>query len=72
MKKNTIIADMQAEILALKEANSKKGKDKKKKEDEDVCEECGGDLEFVEEGIVYCPKCKQYYEYEEEEEEEED
>jgi uncharacterized protein with PIN domain len=61
MKKSKVIEDMQKEILALKEA-----KDKKKEEkDEDVCPECGGDLEYVEEGVVLCPKCKVYYEVEE-------
>jgi uncharacterized protein YbaR (Trm112 family) len=38
------------------------------KEDKDVCSECGGNLSFVEEGVVYCPACKQYYEFTEEEE----
>lgn len=66
MKKNTTIADMQAEILALKEA----GKSKEKKEEDVVCEECGGDLEYVEDGVVYCEHCKQYYDVEEEEAEE--
>jgi uncharacterized protein with PIN domain len=62
MKKNTTIEAMQAEILALKEA----GKKKEKKEDETVCPECGGDLEYVEDGVVYCEDCKQYYDVEEE------
>lgn len=68
MKKSTIISDMQLEIMALKELAAGKGKEKKgKKEDEDVCPTCGGDLEYIEEGIVYCPVCKEYYEIEEEE-----
>ena len=37
-------------------------KDKGSKADEDVRPECGGDLVFVEEGIVFCPKCSEYYE----------
>ena len=66
MKKTSTITDMQKEIALLKAAQDKK----KEKKDEIVCDECGGDLDYVEEGIVYCPVCKQYYEYEEEEEEE--
>jgi ribosomal protein L37AE/L43A len=64
MKKNTTIANMQAEIVALKEAQGKK-KEKK----DDVCPDCGGDLEYVEEGVVYCSHCDQYYDVEEGEEE---
>ena len=63
MKKNTTIEEMQAEIVALKEAANKKPD---KKEDV-VCPGCGGDLEYVEEGVVYCSHCKQYYDVEEEE-----
>jgi uncharacterized Zn finger protein (UPF0148 family) len=65
MKKNTTIEDMQKEIAALKEQAAAK-KDKSGK-DEDVCPDCGGDLEFVEDGVVYCSHCKQYYDIEEEE-----
>lgn len=36
-------------------------------EDKDVCGECGGDLSFIEDGVVYCPACKQYYEMDTEE-----
>jgi uncharacterized protein with PIN domain len=61
MKKSSVIEDMQAEIAALKEAAKPK-----EKEDETVCPECGGDLELVEDGVVYCSHCKQYYEAEEE------
>ena len=62
MKKSSVIEDLQKEIALLKDAMKPK-----QKEDEEVCEQCGGDLEFVEEGIVYCPKCKEYYEVEEDE-----
>jgi ribosomal protein L37AE/L43A len=61
MKKSTVIEDMQAEIAALKEA----GKPNEKDEDETVCPTCGNDLTFVEDGVVYCDKCKEYFEYEE-------
>ena len=64
MKKSNVITDMQAEIAALKEAG------KPKKKEDVVCDECGGDLDYVEEGVVYCPVCKVYYEYTEDEEEE--
>ena len=45
--------------------DKKKGSSKKSKEDEEVCPECGGDLLFVEDGIVYCSVCKEYFEEEE-------
>jgi uncharacterized protein with PIN domain len=63
MKKNNTIADIQAQIAALKEQADKKAE----KKEEDVCPECGGDLEYVEDGVVYCSHCKQYYDIEEEE-----
>ena len=65
MKKTNVITDMKAQIVALQEAV--KGK-KESKEDETVCPVCAGDLEYVEEGVVYCPKCKEYYEVDTEEE----
>lgn len=64
MKKNSTIEDIQAEIKALKELAAKAPSEKK---NDDVCPECGSDLEYVEDGVVYCPHCKQYYDYEEEE-----
>jgi uncharacterized protein YbaR (Trm112 family) len=64
MKKNSTIEEMQKEIALLKELKDKK----KEKEDETVCPECGSDLEYVEDGVVYCSHCKQYYDVEEEEE----
>ena len=64
MKKNNTIADLQAKVALLEEAGKSKSKSK---EDETVCPVCAGDLEYVEEGIVYCPKCKDYYEVDTEE-----
>jgi uncharacterized Zn finger protein (UPF0148 family) len=61
MKKSSVIEDMQKEIAALKEAGKPK-----EKEDETVCPSCGNDLTFVEDGVVYCDKCEEYYEVEEE------
>jgi ribosomal protein L37AE/L43A len=70
MKESNVIDQMQNRLTDIE--NRIKGiKDKKptkeNKEDEDVCPKCGGDLLFVEEGIVFCPKCKKYYEEGEEE-----
>jgi transposase len=56
--KSTVITDLEERI---KELESQK---KEKKEDEDVCPECGGDLNYVEEGVAICPKCSIYYEVE--------
>jgi predicted amidophosphoribosyltransferase len=61
MKKSSVISDMQAEIAALKEAAKPKAK-----EDDTVCPGCGADLLVVEDGILYCEKCEEYYEPEEE------
>lgn len=33
-------------------------------EDEDVCPECGSDLLELEDGVLYCEECKEYYERE--------
>ena len=46
------------------EPEDKKAAAKKAKVDEEVCPECGGDLLFVEDGIVFCPVCKEYFEEE--------
>lgn len=56
--KSTVITDLEQRIKELEE------KKKEKKEDEDVCPECGGDLNYVEEGVAICPKCNIYYEVE--------
>lgn len=60
--KSSVIEDMRKELEALKAAN-------KKEVDDTVCPECGADLTFVEDNVVYCKKCDEYYEVEEEEEE---
>jgi uncharacterized protein with PIN domain len=57
--KSTVITDLEERI---KELESKKKE--KKEEDEDLCPECGGDLNYVEEGVAICPKCNIYYEVE--------
>ena len=75
MKKSNVIEELHGRLDKLEmwqqeeaDIKEKQGKGKKKKstEDEDVCPKCGGDLVFVEDGIVYCPKCKDFYEEEEE------
>jgi uncharacterized protein with PIN domain len=66
MKKSNIIDEITERLHNLEEniKGIKKPAPKKKKEevDEDVCPTCGGDLLFVEDGIVYCPTCKEYFE----------
>lgn len=62
MEKSSIIEDLKARLENI-EKGLKKKNDTKRKEDEDVCKNCGGDLQFVEDNIVYCPKCKEYFEY---------
>ena len=45
--------------------NPDNGNDKNaEEEDEDVCPVCGSDLYEDEEGILYCHKCKEWYEKE--------
>lgn len=74
MEKSKIIYALKERLDSLEEwrAEKKKPEDKKKpgakKEDvdEEVCPVCGGNLQFVEVGIVFCPKCNQYFEFEEE------
>jgi ribosomal protein L37AE/L43A len=72
MEKSNIISALKGRLDDLekwrKEKTDKKKGEKKQKTDEEVCPECGGDLLFVEEGIVFCPKCEQYFEIGEEEE----
>ena len=72
MEKTNIIDDINERLHKLEEyykakPPAKKKSEKKMEVDEDVCPECGSDLLFVEDGIVFCSKCKQYYELKEEE-----
>ena len=57
------LVDVEEHLKILKKPAQKKD-GKKTDVDEDVCPECGGDLLFVEDGIVFCPKCSEYYEME--------
>jgi len=70
MEKSNIITEITQRLVNLEEAvkgTKKKPAGKKgNKPDEEVCPECGGDLLWVEDGVVYCSKCKEYYEAEEE------
>ena len=67
MEKSKIMEALFERIGKLEDWRKKgESKGKKQKEDEDVCLTCGGDLQFVEDGIVYCPKCKEYFELGEE------
>jgi len=66
MEKSNIISDLLGRLDALEEWRKEKGKPKGKKqppEDEEVCPQCGGDLLFVEDGVVFCKKCNEYFEY---------
>jgi uncharacterized protein with PIN domain len=71
MRKSNIIDEITDRLHNLEEdfKGIKKPPAKKKKTevDEDVCPTCGGDLLFVEEGIVLCPACNKYFEEGEEE-----
>jgi len=66
MEKSNIISDLLERLKVLedwrKEGTKKKGK-KTAPEDEEVCPQCGGDLLFVEDGVVFCKKCNEYFEY---------
>ena len=69
MEKSKIIETLEDRLAAIekwkKTTSEDLDKDKHKgKADEEVCPNCGGDLLFVEDGIVYCPKCKDYFEEE--------
>lgn len=55
MKKSGILEDIHKRLKELEE---------KPEEDETVCPECGSDLYEVEEGVLWCDKCKQAYETE--------
>lgn len=74
MEKSSIIEALVERIDDLekwrKTSHEEHDKDKgRKKPDEEVCPVCGGDLLWVEEGIVFCRKCNQYFENTEEPEE---
>lgn len=43
---------------------SKSKEGKAQKEDEDVCPLCGSDLLELEDGMLYCESCEEYYERE--------
>ena len=63
MEKSKIIEALKERLDELEKwRTATSSKKKEKKEDEDVCPICGGDLLFVEDNIVYCSKCKEYYE----------
>jgi uncharacterized protein with PIN domain len=73
MEKSKIITEMTGRLDDIEEYLKKlvkvpaKKKGKKEGVDEEVCPECGGDLLFVEDGIVFCNKCSEYYEIADEE-----
>ena len=65
MEKSNTISDLLERLEALENWRKEKVKRKEKKtpaEDEEVCPQCGGDLLFVEDGIVFCKKCNEYFE----------
>ena len=71
MEKSEIINALKERLDAVEkwqagksEPEDKKAAAKKPPVDEEVCPECGGDLLFVEDGIVFCPVCKEYFEEE--------
>lgn len=55
-------AALKANIVPEKEETSIKENKKEEEEDEDVCDECGGDLILVEEHRAVCEKCGVAYE----------
>ena len=61
------LSDVEEHLKKLAKPPASKKGGKKPEVDEDVCPECGGNLLFVEEGIVFCPKCVEYYEMGDEE-----
>ena len=57
----------EADVLRAKESEKeekKEEKEEKEEEDEDVCPVCGSDLLEVEDGMLYCESCEEYYERE--------
>jgi hypothetical protein len=61
MEKSEIIDALKGRLDALE--NWRKGKaNKEEKPDEEVCPICGGDLQWVEDNIVFCKKCNEYFE----------
>ena len=63
MEKSSIIEALKERLDDLEKwRKGTSGKKKESKEDEDVCPICGGDLLFVEDNIVFCSKCKEYFE----------
>lgn len=68
MEKSKIMEDLFDRLGKLEDWRAEKAKPEKAKkknvEDEDVCPQCGDDLVYVEQGITYCEKCKNYYEEE--------
>ena len=53
----------EADMLRAKESE-KEEKKEKEEEDEDVCPVCGSDLVEVEDGLLCCMACEEYYERE--------
>ena len=68
MEKSKIMEGLFARLTDLEKWRKEEvpKRKKKEKEDEEVCPNCGGDLLAVEDGIVYCSKCKEYFEEEKE------
>jgi len=68
MEKTNIINELRDRIVDIEEKlkksipKKKSTSEKRPQVDEEVCPECGGDLLFVEDNIVFCTKCRQYYE----------
>ena len=62
MEKTNVIKEIMDRLGKVEKFMKGTKKDKGSKADEDVCPECGGDLVFVEQGVVFCPKCNEYYE----------
>ena len=65
MKKSSVIEGLMERIDILEKWRKGDKKKEDKPEDEDVCPVCGGNLDEIDEEIVYCSKCKQYYDLEE-------
>jgi len=67
------LIDRQQTLLdrEIKDGEKEDLNDKDAEEDDTVCPECGSDLFEVEEGVLFCEKCKDYYTEIEGEEEDE-